>query len=134
MKRPRVLVADDDPHVRRGLRLRLNALGYAVVECADGLGVLRESPRGYIDAIILDHGMPNGDGRRVARMIRKESDVPIIFLSGYDAADFREIVYELPDVYFLSKPANDRRLEELLRALIGPGTGGRLATNTAPAG
>ncbi len=66
MSRPRILIADDNPHVRKALRVRLTAMGYRVTETADGLGVLRECPKGRFAAVILDHEMPSGDGRSIA--------------------------------------------------------------------
>ena len=118
MKRPRILIADDDPHVHLALRKRLSAMGYDVAGVSDGLAVLREYARGRIAAVILDHGMPNGDGRSIAQVIRNESDIPIVFLSGYDLEDFRSIVTQLQDTYYLSKPLHDRKLSELLASLI----------------
>lgn len=127
MHRPTILVADDDKCVRAGLRRHLTCLGYQVVEAEDGLAVLRECPKGQIDVILLDQGMPNGDGRSIARMIRKESDVPIIFLSGHGREDFREIVATLSDMYLLPKPANDAKLTHLLAALhVAPPVGAQV--------
>lgn len=119
MARPRILIADDDPQVRKALRLRLTALGYRVTEASDGLGVLRECPRGRFAAAILDHEMPSGDGRSIAQLLRNESDVPIVFLSGHNREDFRSIVMRLPQMYFLPKPLDARKLADLLSSLIG---------------
>jgi CheY-like chemotaxis protein len=116
-----MLIADDNAHVRKALRLRLTALGYEVTEVADGLGVLRECQRQRFAVAILDHGMPSGDGRSIAKALRNESDVPIVFLSGHDREDFRSIVTRLPNVYFLSKPLDEHRLTDLLASLVGAG-------------
>lgn len=118
LRKPTILVADDDRHVRAALRTRLTSWGYRVVESEDGLGVLGQCPRGWVDAVILDHEMPCGDGRAVARVIRNESDVPIIFLSGHDREEFRQIVMQLPDVYYLPKPLDESRLAELLSSIV----------------
>jgi DNA-binding response OmpR family regulator len=118
MGRPKILVADDEPHVRSALRRRLRSMGYDVLEAGDGLGVLSECAKGWIDAVILDHGMPNGDGRSIARVLRNETDVPIVFLSGYDREEFRSIVTRLADVYFLPKPLDEDKLRDLLASLI----------------
>ena len=118
MRKPTILIADDDRNMRAALRRRLSVLGYRVVEVSDGLGVLAECPKGGVDAVILDHGMPNGDGRSIARVIRNESDIPIVFLSGYHREEFRSVVTELPDVYYLSKPVDDEKLAELLASII----------------
>ncbi|MCG3125410.1 MAG: hypothetical protein CHACPFDD_00229 [Phycisphaerae bacterium] len=117
-----ILVADDDHHVRRAVAARLTALGYRPLEAANGLSVLAQYLAQPVDAILLDHGMPVGKGQLIARMIRNESDVPIIFLSGYGRDCFRDIVMQLPDVYYLSKPLDDEKLATLLDAVLGSHT------------
>jgi DNA-binding response OmpR family regulator len=118
MKRPKILVADDDRGMRSALKTRLTAWGYTVLEAPDGLGVIRQVIADGIDAIILDHGMPNGNGRSVARMIRRECEAPIIFLSGHDRESFRDTVYALSDAYYLPKPLEPDRLKELLKSCV----------------
>lgn len=121
MKKKRtILVADDERDVRRALSARLSALGYRVIEAASGLAVLTQHLTEPIDVVILDHRMPTGDGRSIARVIRNESAVPIVFLSGQDRERFRELVMELPDVYYLPKPLDWHKLETLLDALVRP--------------
>ena len=93
-------------------------MDYEVVEASNGLEVLREYARSGAVALVLDHEMPGGDGRTIARMIRNESDVPIVFLSGHDREDCRSIVTELPNVHFLAKPIDAAKLGELLASLI----------------
>lgn len=118
MGKPTVLVADDDRGIRSALRKRLTAHGYQVLESPDGRGVIAQYLKEPVDAIILDHEMPNGDGRSIAQLIRKESDVPIVFLSGHSKEDFRRIVMRLPGVYFLPKPFDAAKLLELLASVI----------------
>lgn len=118
MKKHTIMVADDDAHLRSSLNRRLSSLGYGVVESCDGLNVLCQAPLGRLDALILDHGMPNGDGQSVARMLRNETDIPIIFLSGYDRESFQSIVMQLPNTYYLSKPVDYTKLQSLLDSLL----------------
>ncbi len=120
MTKPTVLVADDDRAMRVGLGLRLSAMGFRVVEVDDGLGVMSRCGRERPDVILLDHQMPNGDGRAIARVIRYECDAPIVFVSGHTPDDFRTIVTELPDVYYLSKPIDHDRLRQLLASITEP--------------
>ena len=122
MRKPTILVADDDHGVRSALRTRLTAHGYHVIESSDGLGALAQCSTGRVDAMILDHEMPDGDGRSIAPLIRKECDAPIVFLSGHPREDFRRIVMRLSDVYFLAKPLDTSKLLDLLTALIHPPT------------
>jgi len=117
MGKATILIADDDRNSRTALHTRLSSTGYDVVETKDCLGVLSQHPEGWADVLILDHEMPSGDGRSVARVIRHQSDIPIVFLSGHDREEFRAIVTELPDVYYLPKPLDDDKLAALLEAL-----------------
>lgn len=119
MKRRKVLIADDDRRLRAALGVRLRDWGYRAVESGDGLGVIRLASRESVDAIVLDFDMPGGDGCTIARMIRRESDAPIIFLSGFDRERFRTTVRELPDTYYLPKPLDAERLRTLLDACVG---------------
>lgn len=116
-KQATILVADDERDVRRAVRMRLAARGYRVIEALNGLTVLSHHLSEPIAAIILDHGMPDATGREIARVIRNESDVPIIFLSGYDREHFREIVMEFPEMYYLPKPLDGEKLAALLSSI-----------------
>jgi len=118
MKKPTILIADDDRSVRAALRKRLAANGYRVLETSDGLGVIAQCLKEPVDAILLDHEMPNGDGRSIAPLIRKECDVPIVFVSGHPREEFRATVMRLPDVYFLPKPFDAAKLLDLLASVI----------------
>jgi len=118
MKKPKILIADDDKNLRIALGKRLTSWGYSVVESHDGLNVVGQCHREAVEAMILDYEMPNGDGQTIARMLRHESDVPIVFVSGHDREEFRGIVSALPDVYYLSKPIDHERLRSLLKKLI----------------
>ena len=118
MHKYKILVADDDRTLRSSLRTRLESMGYSVIESDDGLGVLSQTLKEQVHAILLDQGMPNGDGRSIARVIRQECNIPIVFLSGHDREEFRSIAMQLPDVYYLPKPFEDEKLRQLLQQII----------------
>jgi len=95
----RILVIDDEPQIRKFLRISLGANGYEVVEAesaAQGLSLSRESP---FDLLILDLGLPDMDGQEVISAIRDNSDLPIIVLSVR--------AQELDKVEALDRGAND---------------------------
>jgi len=117
--RQTVLIADDDAQVRLSLRVRLEALGYEVLECCDGLSAIAKVRGTHVDAMILDHDMPLGEGRVVAANIRSVTDAPIIFFSGHSRDEFRDTVMRLADTYYLPKPLDDDRLSTLLKSVIG---------------
>lgn len=83
----RVLVVDDEPQIRRFLRLSLAAEGYTVFEAgtvADGLrAVLQDRP----DLVILDLGLPDADGLSLVPQIRERGTTPILVLSVRDDDD-----------------------------------------------
>jgi len=77
-----VLVVDDDPHVRRFLRAALAGHGHTVTEAttvAEALAELSHAPQPAV--VLLDLGLPDGDGLSVLRAIRPDSRVPVIVLS-----------------------------------------------------
>lgn len=116
MKKKRILIADDDRQLRRSLRKRLKEWGYDVVESSDGLGVIAQATTAQVDALILDHQMPSGDGREIAYMIRQETDAPIIMLTGYDKSNFGGMLDDLSNVSYLRKPLESESLREILES------------------
>lgn len=112
-----VLIADDDAHLRTAIRTRLNSWGYRVIESADGLGAIAKANGLRVDAILLDHEMPLGKGMAIVECLRRDTDAPIIFVSGYPSAEFRETLLRVPATYYLPKPLDHARLRELLGSL-----------------
>jgi two-component system CheB/CheR fusion protein len=85
----RVLIADDDPDMAQGLKMLLELWGCQVVVCHDGAGVLASAEQFRPDVILLDIGLPRGDGVEVARQLRAAGKLPgalLIALSGYRAS------------------------------------------------
>jgi two-component system KDP operon response regulator KdpE len=77
----RVLVVDDEPSIRRFLRVSLTAHGYFVFEATTGQEALREVTAQRPDLVILDLGLPDMDGTEVTRRLREWSQLPILILS-----------------------------------------------------
>ena len=112
-----VLVAEDDPALRRVLRRLLQGVGYTVVEAEDGLDAVAkfEASRDRIRLVLLDVVMPGQNGRQALDRIRAlEPKVQAIFLSGHtaDLAGQRDI--PLGQERLLRKPVEP---EDLLRAV-----------------
>ncbi|MGB9724304.1 MAG: response regulator [Chloroflexia bacterium] len=90
MERYRILIADDDPDIRRVLEASLEGVAgasYEVVFARDGLEAVRRFREEPFDLVILDVIMPYIDGFTACRTIREESDVPIIILTCRDGPD-----------------------------------------------
>lgn len=81
----KILVVDDDSHLREIVNVHLQQAGYEVIEASDGVqaSLLLESD--LVDLAIVDLMMPNKDGFRLSEEIRKYYDIPIIILTAKDS-------------------------------------------------
>jgi two-component system KDP operon response regulator KdpE len=77
----RILVVDDEPAIRRLLRNTLRVHDYTVLEAATVAEALELLARERVDLLILDLGLPDGDGLEVIRTLRTGSQLPVIVLS-----------------------------------------------------
>ena len=86
-KRPKVLVADDDPAVRESLRRALESENFNVIFAADGNEALEKFYEGYIDIVLLDLKMPGRSGWEVfERMTAVNPLVPVIVITASNGA------------------------------------------------
>lgn len=76
-----VLVIDDEPQIRKFLRISLVSQGYNVLEAATGAEGLSQAALNRPDVVVLDLGLPDMDGQQVLRDIREWSSVPVLVLS-----------------------------------------------------
>jgi CheY-like chemotaxis protein len=118
----RILVADDDLEVRRGVVDLLAPLGQEILQAETGLEVLDLLvQRGPIHLLLLDMHMPGCGGLEVIARIRGRFEVPFICYSGNATRELESKVREAGAVAFLHKPVQPELLRaEVLRAL-GPG-------------
>src|ERR1700722_5577992 len=77
----KILIVDDEPQIRRFLRISLNAYGYEVVEAGRGEGAITRTAIDKVDLVILDLGLPDIDGQRVIEQIREWSAIPMSVLA-----------------------------------------------------
>ncbi|WP_207483849.1 response regulator [Arenibaculum pallidiluteum] len=77
----KILVVDDEPQIRKFLRISLGATGYEVLEAADGRSGVAAALSDGPDLVMLDLGLPDLDGQEAITAIRAASDVPILVLS-----------------------------------------------------
>jgi len=80
----RVLVVEDEPNLREPLVYLLQKEGYEVSEAEDGNKAISEFRSSNIDLILLDLMLPGISGNEVCRIIRAESQVPIIMITAKD--------------------------------------------------
>jgi two-component system KDP operon response regulator KdpE len=118
MSAPRILVIEDETPIRRFLRIAIESAGFAMLEADRGrLGIERaatESP----DAIVLDLGLPDLDGKAVIAAIREWSQVPILVLSVRDAETEKIAALDAGADDYVVKPFSTGELLARLRALL----------------
>jgi len=114
----RVLVVDDDAKTVELVKLYLNRDGYKVIAAYDGAEALRLARKGRPDLIVLDLMLPGMDGLEVCRILRDESDVPIIMLTARTTDEDKLIGLGLGADDYVSKPFSPRELAARVRAVL----------------
>ena len=114
----RVLVVDDDPHIREVVCFALQKAGYDTVEARDGADALMCFDRTGPDLIVLDIMMPELDGTEVCRRIRQQHNTPILFLSSKDEEIDRILGLELGGDDYVTKPFSPRELVARVKAVL----------------
>lgn len=102
--RATILVVDDEPQIRRFLRLGLEGHGYAVLEAATAEAAQRAAVAGRPELVVLDLGLPDRDGFEVLRALREWSDVPVLVLSVRSREDEKVRAFELGADDYVVKP------------------------------
>jgi two-component system response regulator MprA len=114
----RVLVVEDDHGVRDVLARGLREEGFHVTTAADGASALRTVESGA-DAVVLDVGLPDSDGRDVCQAMRARGiDAPVVFLTAYDGVTDRLSGFSAGGDDYLTKPFHLAELVTRLRAAL----------------
>ena len=121
MKRPRVLIADDEPHILLSLEFLLQRAGYETLTASDGLQTLKQVRELRPDIVLLDIMMPNHDGYEVCRAIKTDPELggtPIVLLSakGQDVEVLKGL--DLGAAAYVTKPFGNAGLLEVIRAVL----------------
>jgi CheY-like chemotaxis protein len=118
--KPRILIADDDPQMRRLVRSILERDGYEVSEAADGLDALDQVESKAFDLMVLDVDMPRLDGLGVLEELRARvttSGVPVIVLTAR-TDDTESRVLDLGAQDYLTKPIQAQSLQARVKAVL----------------
>lgn len=113
-----ILVVDDEPKVVRLARDYLEKQGFRVLTAGDGQSALTAARGEKPDLIILDLMLPGIDGREVCRILRRESDVPIIMLTALSEEIDQVTGLEIGADDYIVKPFSPRALVARVRALL----------------
>jgi DNA-binding response OmpR family regulator len=114
----RILVAEDDPKQANLVRVYLEREGHSVLLVGDGRAALEQARARRPDLVVLDVMMPLVDGLDVCRILRSESDVPIMLLTARTTEDDMLLGLDVGADDYLSKPYSPRELAARVRALL----------------
>jgi two-component system, OmpR family, KDP operon response regulator KdpE len=112
------LVIDDEPQIRRLLRVMLEANGYTVFDAVNGNEGIVQAAQCRPDIILLDLGLPDMEGVEVLKRIREWSRVPVIILSVRDREDDKIAALDAGADDFVTKPFSSGELLARLRTTL----------------
>ena len=122
--RHKVMVVDDDPSLRQALNVRLRANDYDVVSACDGYSALALAQRERPDLILLDLGLPAGDGFAVLTHLQQFpslASIPVVVLTARDPQGNEGRSLRSGAVAFFQKPADNEELLGVIRACLSTG-------------
>ena len=114
----RILVVDDEPQIQRFLKPSLTAAGFDVIAAVNGVEALKAAATQAPDAILLDLGLPDMDGKDVIAELRKWSKVPIVVLSARDRETEKIAALDLGADDYVNKPFGIGELMARLRTAL----------------
>ena len=117
----RVLVVEDEPNLREPLVYLLEKEGYEVSEAEDGNKAISEFRSSNIDLILLDLMLPGISGNEVCRIIRAESQVPIIMITAKDTEIDKVVGLEIGADDYVTKLYSTRELLARMKAVLRRG-------------
>jgi two-component system KDP operon response regulator KdpE len=119
-----LLIVEDDDAMRRSVTANLVAHGYRIVEAPDVAEAIRRWDAERPDVILLDLGLPDGDGTSIIRRVRREATTPILVLSARGAEPDKVAALEAGADDYVTKPFGlaelRARIAALLRRTAGP--------------
>jgi two-component system KDP operon response regulator KdpE len=122
MSGKKILIIDDDPQLLLGLTPRLKANGFSVVTAEDAIAAISVARKEVPDLIILDLGLPAGDGFQVLERIRNLADlaaIPVIVLSAWDPAENKKRSLDAGALAFFQKPPDIHEFVAAIRQALG---------------
>jgi len=126
LSRKKILVVDDDPDMRLSLHIRLKANSFDVVFAADGVTAIAAARKHMPSLVILDLGLPAGDGFTVMERLRQSDDlslIPVIVVSARERNVNRGRSLKAGAKAFLQKPVDNTHLLSVIRQVLGESGG-----------
>lgn len=116
--RHKVLIVDDEPHIRRLIQAALARADYAAVEAATARETLEQLRRERPDVVLLDLGLPDRDGLELVPLIKQQSDATLIIVSAREATEEKVAALDLGADDYLTKPFDTDELLARLRVAL----------------
>jgi len=113
-----IALVDDDRNILASISIALEADGYAVRSYTDGVAALQGLTTHPVDLVILDIKMPRMDGMEMLSRLRKQSNVPVIFLTSKDDEVDEILGLRMGADDYIKKPFSQRLLMERIRAVL----------------
>ncbi len=122
MGKKKILIVEDDPDVLKSMHVRLRAHNYDTSAASDAISCMAEARKNEPDLIILDLGLPAGDGFLLMDRFKNVpalAGVPVIVVTGREVRDNLKRVTEAGAKAFLQKPVNNAKLLAVIRQALG---------------
>lgn len=116
-----ILLIDDEPQIRKFLRISLNAQGYRVLEAGTGEEGLAQAALNRPDLVVLDLGLPDRDGQDILRDLREWSQVPVLVLSVRASEGEKVLALDGGANDYVTKPFGIQEFLARIRALLRQG-------------
>ncbi len=113
-----VLIVDDDKEICELLNMFLTLEKYNVVSSNTGMDGLETFRNNKLDVILLDSSLPDINGQQLCKLIRQESDIPIIMVSANDSVSDKVICLEYGADDYISKPFENMELIARIKAIL----------------
>jgi DNA-binding response OmpR family regulator len=121
MDKTKIMIVDDDLDLRRALKLRLQANHYDTVHASDSYSAISMAEKEHPSLIILDMGLPAGDGFLVLQWLQKRdppSKIPVIVLTARDPQSSEQKILRAGATALFEKPVNSNQLLHVIRATL----------------
>ena len=117
----KILVADDEIHIRTLLKITLEMVGYEVEVAADGQEAIDKLEEGSYDLLLLDIKMPRLNGWQVCEKVKsdeKMKHIPVIMVTAFGQREARQRSFDLGADEFIAKPFETTSLLETVQKLL----------------
>jgi DNA-binding response OmpR family regulator len=122
MGKKKILIVEDDPDVLQSMHVRLRAHHYDTYSASDAISCMAEARKNVPDLIVLDLGLPAGDGFLLMDRFKNVpalAAVPVIVVTGRDIRENRKRVIEAGAKALLQKPVDNAKLLGIIRQALG---------------